>query len=172
MPVPAQERAPNHIGRAQPTARGAAELSPCAESGCPSSEIVGHSDIEVTVTIYAHVSLDDKPRALGKLGRVLTKTVPINNAPSSSGASLPSSTTTTARRQGLARGVCAAQIFATQMRWSGVGSNRRPSAFQAWQSPCSPTGSREQKDVRGALRVAAVADVAVRVAVDNLGFVG
>ena len=47
------------------------------------------------MTIYAQVSLDDKPRALGKLGRALAKTVPINNAlgPSSSGASLPSSTT-------------------------------------------------------------------------------
>jgi integrase len=34
-------------------------------------EIVGHSDIEVTMTIYAHVSLDDKRTALGKLGEVL-----------------------------------------------------------------------------------------------------
>ena len=31
-------------------------------------EIVGHSDIEVTMTIYAHTSLDEKRRALGKLG--------------------------------------------------------------------------------------------------------
>ena len=34
-------------------------------------EIVGHSDIEVTMTIYAHVSLDEKRKALGKLGEVL-----------------------------------------------------------------------------------------------------
>jgi integrase len=31
-------------------------------------EIVGHSAIEVTMTIYAHVSLDEKRKALGKLG--------------------------------------------------------------------------------------------------------
>ncbi|MEU0486610.1 tyrosine-type recombinase/integrase [Streptosporangium sp. NPDC006013] len=30
-------------------------------------EIVGHSDIEVTMTIYAHSSLDDKRTALGSL---------------------------------------------------------------------------------------------------------
>jgi integrase len=35
-------------------------------------EIVGHSDIEVTMTIYAHVSLDEKRKALGKLGEVLS----------------------------------------------------------------------------------------------------
>ncbi|WP_424536692.1 tyrosine-type recombinase/integrase [Sphaerisporangium viridialbum] len=34
-------------------------------------EIVGHSDIEVTMTIYAHSSLDDKRTALGKLGDAL-----------------------------------------------------------------------------------------------------
>jgi integrase len=35
-------------------------------------EIVGHSDIEVTMTIYAHTSLDEKRQALGKLGDALT----------------------------------------------------------------------------------------------------
>ena len=30
--------------------------------------IVGHSDIEVTMTIYAHVSLAKNAKALGKLG--------------------------------------------------------------------------------------------------------
>lgn len=35
-------------------------------------EIVGHSAIEVTMTIYAHVSLDEKRKALGKLGEVLS----------------------------------------------------------------------------------------------------
>jgi integrase len=34
-------------------------------------EIVGHSDIEVTMTIYAHASLDEKRAALRKLGDVL-----------------------------------------------------------------------------------------------------
>ena len=34
-------------------------------------EIVGHSDIEVTMTIYADVSLEDKRMALGKLGEAL-----------------------------------------------------------------------------------------------------
>jgi integrase len=34
-------------------------------------EIVGHSDTEVTMTIYAHVSLEDKRKALGKLGEAL-----------------------------------------------------------------------------------------------------
>jgi integrase len=34
-------------------------------------EIVGHSDIEVTMTIYAHVSLDDKHAALSELGEAL-----------------------------------------------------------------------------------------------------
>ncbi|MBE3010871.1 site-specific integrase [Microbispora sp. NEAU-D428] len=35
-------------------------------------EIVGHSDIEVTMTIYAHASLDEKRKALGKLGSALS----------------------------------------------------------------------------------------------------
>ena len=34
-------------------------------------EIVGHSAIEITMTIYAHVSLEEKRKALGKLGEVL-----------------------------------------------------------------------------------------------------
>jgi len=34
-------------------------------------EIVGHSGIEVTMTIYAHVSLDEKRKALRKLGKAL-----------------------------------------------------------------------------------------------------
>jgi hypothetical protein len=33
-------------------------------------EIAGHSDTEVTMTIYAYVSLDEKCTALGKLGEV------------------------------------------------------------------------------------------------------
>lgn len=34
-------------------------------------EIVGHSAIEVTMTIYAHVSLEDKRQALARLGEAL-----------------------------------------------------------------------------------------------------
>jgi hypothetical protein len=33
-------------------------------------EVAGHSDTEVTMTIYAHVSLEEKCKALGKLGEV------------------------------------------------------------------------------------------------------
>ena len=35
-------------------------------------EIVGHSDLEVTMTIYAHTALDEKRQALAKLGDALT----------------------------------------------------------------------------------------------------
>jgi integrase len=34
-------------------------------------DIVGHSDIDVTMTIYAHAALGEKRRALGKLGDAL-----------------------------------------------------------------------------------------------------
>jgi integrase len=34
-------------------------------------DIVGHSDIEVTMTIYAHVSIEEKRKALRKLGEAL-----------------------------------------------------------------------------------------------------
>jgi integrase len=34
-------------------------------------EIAGHSDIDVTMTIYAHVSLEEKRKALRKLGEAL-----------------------------------------------------------------------------------------------------
>ena len=34
-------------------------------------DIVGHSDIEVTMTIYAHAALDEKRKALRKLGEAL-----------------------------------------------------------------------------------------------------
>ncbi|WP_276607706.1 tyrosine-type recombinase/integrase [Microbispora catharanthi] len=34
-------------------------------------EIVGHSDIEVTMTIYAHASLDEKRKALSRLSAAL-----------------------------------------------------------------------------------------------------
>jgi integrase len=34
-------------------------------------EIVGHSDIDVTMTIYAHVSLEEKRKVLAQLGEAL-----------------------------------------------------------------------------------------------------
>ena len=34
-------------------------------------EIAGHSDIDVTMTIHAHVSLDQEREALGKHGEAL-----------------------------------------------------------------------------------------------------
>lgn len=34
-------------------------------------DIVGHSDIEVTMTIYAHAAVDEKRAALRKLGDAL-----------------------------------------------------------------------------------------------------
>jgi integrase len=39
-------------------------------------EIVGHSDIEVTMTIYAHTALDEKRQALAELGNALTQPWP------------------------------------------------------------------------------------------------
>jgi len=77
-------------------------------------EIVGHSDIEVTMTIYAHVSLDEKRKALRKLGggaRLMWLLSPLlSNALSA---------------------LRSRDIYAGQWWWSGAGSNRRPSAFQA-----------------------------------------
>jgi len=35
-------------------------------------EIVGHSAIAVMMTIYAHASLDERRKALGKLGEALS----------------------------------------------------------------------------------------------------
>ena len=43
-------------------------------------EIVGHSDIEVTMTIYAHVSLEEKRKALGRLGRCSADAVAVTVA--------------------------------------------------------------------------------------------
>lgn len=42
--------------------------------------IVGHSDIEVTMTIYAHTSLDDKRAALRKLGEASAEDVAVRVA--------------------------------------------------------------------------------------------
>jgi integrase len=48
--------------------------APARPEGAPPHvvrEIVGHSDIEVMMTIYAHASLDEKRSALGELGDAL-----------------------------------------------------------------------------------------------------
>ncbi|MGJ6967362.1 tyrosine-type recombinase/integrase [Streptosporangium sp. G11] len=37
--------------------------------------IAGHSDIEVTMTVYAHISPDDKRNTLGKLGDALGRSI-------------------------------------------------------------------------------------------------
>lgn len=34
-------------------------------------EIVGHATLEMTMNVYAHVSLDDKRSALDQLGKLL-----------------------------------------------------------------------------------------------------
>ncbi len=54
-------------------------------------EIVGHSTIERTMTIYAHVSLDEKRKVLGKLGKrsddavAVTVAVKCRSSPGTSG---------------------------------------------------------------------------------------
>jgi integrase len=72
-------------------------------------EIVGHSAIEVTMTIYAHVSLEEKPKGATQARGGTGMTPLLSNA-----ASAPCGT-----------GICAGQRW-----WSGAGSNRRPSAFR------------------------------------------
>ena len=72
-------------------------------------EIAGHSDIEVTMTIHAHVSLEEKRKGARQTRGSAWLMLLLSNGPA-----LRAST-----------GVRAAQ------RWrSGAGSNRRPSAFQ------------------------------------------
>jgi integrase len=53
--------------------RGGAQRSRLDQGTPPHvvQEIVGHSAIEITTTIYAHVSLEEKREALRKLGEVL-----------------------------------------------------------------------------------------------------
>jgi Phage integrase family len=72
-------------------------------------EIVGHSDIEVTMTICARASLDEKQAALRKLGEALGRVRCCQKRDADN------------RWGGLA----------VREGWSGAGSNRRPSAFQA-----------------------------------------
>jgi integrase len=76
-------------------------------------EIVGHSAIEVTMTIYAHASLDEKRKALGKLGDALSRLRCRHGCRQKP------------RMENLA------EHRAWSEWWSGAGSNCRPSAFQA-----------------------------------------
>jgi hypothetical protein len=39
-------------------------------------EIAGHSDIKVTMTVYAHGRLDEKAAALGRLGAAVAGALP------------------------------------------------------------------------------------------------
>jgi hypothetical protein len=39
-------------------------------------EIAGHSDIKVTMTVYAHGNLDEHAAALARLGAVIDGTLP------------------------------------------------------------------------------------------------
>jgi hypothetical protein len=71
-------------------------------------DIVGHSDIEVTMTIYAHAALDEKGRNSGRWGMPSAEDVAVKRPQANS-----------------LRG-----LLAAHMRWAGAGSNRRPSAFQ------------------------------------------
>src|SRR5690606_10424077 len=60
-------------------------------------------------------------------------------------------------------------VFAEEMWWSGAGSNRRPSAFQAERSPCWHTGDRGQRVVDGCRSASMCGDVAVSTAVTSAG---
>jgi integrase len=42
-------------------------------------EIAGHSDIKVTMTVYAHGNLDEKAEALNQLGAALLSTTAVNS---------------------------------------------------------------------------------------------
>ncbi|WP_230421471.1 tyrosine-type recombinase/integrase [Actinomadura soli] len=75
-------------------------------------EIVGHGDIEVTMTIYAHAAFDEKRAALRKLGDALGSGRCRQNCRQK------------ARNRGWFR------AFGWSREWAGAGSNRRPSAFQ------------------------------------------
>ena len=64
---------PRH-GRARRGSRARRRAAAPLDLGTPPHvvrEIVGHSAIEVTMTIYAHVSLEEKRKALRKLGEAL-----------------------------------------------------------------------------------------------------
>lgn len=43
-------------------------------------EIAGHSDVKVTMTVYAHGNMDEKAAALNKLGAALLSTVAVKTA--------------------------------------------------------------------------------------------
>jgi integrase len=66
--------APGGRGSAEPGVRRERRRRRRLDLGTPPHvvrEIVGHSAIEVTMTIYAHVSLEEKRKALRKLGEAL-----------------------------------------------------------------------------------------------------
>ena len=80
-------------------------------------QIVGHSAIDVTMTIYAHASLDEKRAALQRLGERLA----LRRLLSTIAVKCRETTKPQAR-------ACSDLRF---LWWAGAGSNRRPSTFQA-----------------------------------------
>ena len=80
-------------------------------------QIVGHSAIDVTMTIYRHASLDEKRTALQRLG-TLGMTGLLSHLLSIGAETLKAA----GRRLALTCGF---------RWWAGAGSNRRPSTFQA-----------------------------------------
>ena len=79
-------------------------------------DIVGHSDIDVTMTIYAHASLEEKRAALRG---------------SMSGFGDGRCRHLVGVKTGVTSGCERAMIALVREWWAGAGSNRRPSAFQA-----------------------------------------
>lgn len=51
-------------------------------------DIVGHSDIGVTMTIYAHAALDEKRAALGRLGMCSAEAVAVKKPGTENGSGL------------------------------------------------------------------------------------
>ncbi|MFI6457899.1 tyrosine-type recombinase/integrase [Streptosporangium amethystogenes] len=85
-------------------------------------DIVDHSDIEVTMTIYAHVSLDDKRNALGGHRTYTNKA----SQRSLRDASLPTPVNSTTFRNGDA--------------WSALVPHRAAMCVVPAAGPCAPPG--------------------------------
>ena len=91
-------------------------------------EIAGHSALEVTMTIYAHASLEEKYRALTRLDERLAQ----ERLSSESDGRDRLNDLAMPGKQNAGR-VSAGRRLVSPAKswWPGAGSNRRPSAFQA-----------------------------------------